>query len=327
MAAHLVLTPGVAARLVVAFPAGNSVIALWFDAPVCQISRGNWPSQWSHRASPGGRQRAARGKRGARHNRRRPRGAAGDPEQHSRNPRFRLYGCGLPPGILAAPAIAGKEVVWQRRRLYGAAGYRLAIEVLDGSVRGGNGRAIVFEPGVHGGLRLRLTALTGDVPLTPIDESELLAVTAAADASLRRMLAFLSYREKLLAGTLALLDTYFGRDTLMSLRLLARVLSPQVTEAGLGAVLGRLNEAGEVAHEEDIGEYAVLRRIRAGLPPDDACGCGFYRQAGRRLPRRARIQCAGRRATHALPRGIRQECADGARRDLSSAARSPRHEQ
>ena len=32
VAAHLVLTPGVAARLVVAFPAGNSVIALWFDA-------------------------------------------------------------------------------------------------------------------------------------------------------------------------------------------------------------------------------------------------------------------------------------------------------
>ena len=41
-------------------------------------------------------------------------------------------------------------------------------------------------------------------------------------------------------------------------------------EAGLGAVLERLNAAGEVAHEEDIGEYAVLRHLRQGDEPHAA---------------------------------------------------------
>jgi hypothetical protein len=48
------------------------------------------------------------------------------------------------------------------------------------------------------------------------------------------------------------------------------VLQPDAFEAGLGAVLTRLNAAGEVAHEEAIGEYAVLQRVRQGLAPTDA---------------------------------------------------------
>jgi hypothetical protein len=268
VAAHLVLTPGAAARLVVAFPAGNSGTALWFDAQSVDFA---WQPaiamESSERRLPDGNVL---------------RGVSADLVTTGGGLVVRQailssvrvirdfgYTGSVPAEIQVAPAIAGNEVVWQRRRLDGAAGYRLAIEVLDGSVRGGNGRPIALDPGADGRLRLRLTALTGDAPLTPIDERELLTVAAAPDASLRRMLAFLSYREKLLAGSWRF-DTYFGRDTLMSLRLLAPVISPQVTEAGLGAVLRRLNEAGEVAHEEDIGEYAVLRRIRAGSPPDDA---------------------------------------------------------
>ena len=82
------------------------------------------------------------------------------------------------------------------------------------------------------------------------------------------MLAYLSFHEKLLAGSWRF-DTYFGRDTLMSLRLLSPVLKAPAMEAGLGSVLQRLNGAGEVAHEEDIGEFAILQRMRAGLPASD----------------------------------------------------------
>jgi glycogen debranching enzyme len=75
------------------------------------------------------------------------------------------------------------------------------------------------------------------------------------------VLAFLSYKEKFLAGSWRF-DTYFGRDTLMTLRLLMPVLQPPAVESGLLSVLTRLAPDGEVAHEEDVGEFAVLRHLR-----------------------------------------------------------------
>ena len=41
-------------------------------------------------------------------------------------------------------------------------------------------------------------------------------------------------------------------------------------EAGLRAVIERLNSDGEVAHEEDVGEFAILRRLAEGEPADGA---------------------------------------------------------
>jgi glycogen debranching enzyme len=119
--------------------------------------------------------------------------------------------------------------------------------------------AIAFHPDTRGHLELRVTALTGEQPLTPLPPDGLLTESAAPDPRLRRILEFLSYREKLLAGSWQY-DTYFGRDTLMSLALLGPVAEPALVEAGLGSVLERLNEAGEVAHEEAIGEFALLGR-------------------------------------------------------------------
>jgi glycogen debranching enzyme len=174
-----------------------------------------------------------------------------------------------PPGVLFTPQVSERGIVWQRRRLDGAPGYFLSIELLHGAIGGGDGTPIRLLPGPDRRLRLRVTALTGDAPLTPLEEGEVLTQDAAADAGLRRTLAFLSYQEKLLAGSWRF-NTYFGRDTLMSLRLLAPVLQPHAVEAGLGAVLARLNAAGEVAHEEAIGEYALLQRMQQGGAPSDA---------------------------------------------------------
>ncbi|MBE7218877.1 MAG: hypothetical protein INR64_10440, partial [Caulobacteraceae bacterium] len=119
-----------------------------------------------------------------------------------------------------------------------------------------------------GPLRLRMVAATGDPPLTPIGEAEALTAAAGPDPRARTSLAFLSYREKLLAGSWRFL-TYFGRDTLMSVRLLLPVLKPEEAEAGLGAVLTRLSPTGEVAHEESIGEFAVMENLKAGRGPVD----------------------------------------------------------
>ncbi|MET0983826.1 MAG: hypothetical protein ABW034_00325, partial [Steroidobacteraceae bacterium] len=65
-------------------------------------------------------------------------------------------------------------------------------------------------------------------------------------------------------------NTYFGRDTLMSLRLLMPALQPEALERGLVAVLQRLAASGEVAHEEDIGEFALLRHRKQGDAASDA---------------------------------------------------------
>jgi hypothetical protein len=110
-------------------------------------------------------------------------------------------------------------------------------------------------------LRLRIEALTGEAPLVPLDAA--VASAAGRDARSRDVLAFLSYEEKFLAGSWRF-DTYFGRDTLISALLLADVLEPVAMESAIGSVLDRLSPDGEVAHEEDIGEFAVLRNLKEG---------------------------------------------------------------
>ncbi|WWD19585.1 hypothetical protein CI109_104046 [Kwoniella shandongensis] len=68
--------------------------------------------------------------------------------------------------------------------------------------------------------------------------------------------AFLTYTSKTLAGGWRFL-TYFGRDTLLALRLLLPVISPTAAESILGAVLERTNITdGTLCHEETIGDYA-----------------------------------------------------------------------
>ena len=151
---------------------------------------------------------------------------AGDREQRPCDSRLP----GRPQGVARGPGCAAASqtgsVLWERRRLDGAPGYSLSIEVARGAIAGGEARPIELTPDAEGELHLRVTALTGDAPLRPFEEDALVTSAAAPDARLRHMLAFLSYEQKLLAGSWRF-NTYFGRDTLMSLRLLAPVLRPR----------------------------------------------------------------------------------------------------
>jgi hypothetical protein len=174
-----------------------------------------------------------------------------------------------PPEMLITPRLTADTVTWERRRLDGAPGYSVSLHIVRGTLAGGGDRPLELIPSGNGELHLQVTALTGEPPLMPLAEDEVLTPAAAADTRLRQALTFLSYDEKLLAGSWRF-NTYFGRDTLMSLELLAPVLQPRAFEAGLRAVLERLNGAGEVAHEEDIGEYAVWRRRQLKLPTNAA---------------------------------------------------------
>lgn len=266
VAAHLLLDSGLQPRILCAFPAGNSGVGVWFE-PSAQ------PVQWTLQAMESARMEDARGRplRGISAEASVAGGRLAVREAVLGSVRvLRDYQLGTeyPPETGSTPEIEGDTVRWARDRIDGAPGYSLALQVLEGELVHDDGDAIVLAPArPDAPIRLRITALTGERPLVPFAPSGLFAAAAGSAADQRpslrsrQVLRFLAYHEKFLAGSWRF-DTYFGRDTLISLRLLMPALRPEAIEAGLASVLERTNAQGEVAHEEDIGEFAVLRRRR-----------------------------------------------------------------
>jgi hypothetical protein len=258
VAAHLLLRSGSDPRILVAFPAGNSGVGLWFshsEAPVNWVLLGRPQplidmdergrplyGMWAEARVTGASDLSVKQ-------------AVLSSVRVLRD--YQTQGT-FPAEVAANPRIQNSTITWARDRLDGAAGYRLSIEITEGALKGDH----VTAAGT-GRIGLRITALCGEAPLTPLFGTELLNGGAEADSTARNVLTFLSYQEKFLAGSWRF-NTYFGRDTLMSVRLLMPVLQPRAVEAGLGAVLTRLSPQGEVAHEEDIGEFAILDHRRAG---------------------------------------------------------------
>lgn len=257
MASHLLLRSGTEPRILVAFPAGNSGVGLWFKT-------NERPVEWKVCSQPKpAHEKDTKGRplHGLEAEVCVDSGKLDIQQAVLSSVRvlrdYQALGT-IPNEVAVKPDVTADRIVWDRARLDGGPGYRLSIEALEGarvsaqSITGANGK-----------LRLKVIALTGEKPLTPIDSTSLLTATAARNTRARDVLTFLSYREKYLAGSWRF-DTYFGRDSLMSLTLLAPVLQHLAIESGIGAVLTRLAPNGEVAHEEDIGEFAVLRNSKEG---------------------------------------------------------------
>lgn len=260
VSAHLVAGAG---RILVAFPAGNAGIGLWTDIQAA-ITAGTL----SPITIPDARGRPLHGIETTV-----TVAASRLTIRHTilssiRTLRDFQHSSARQPLVDTAPTLDGSSVLWQRDRLDGAPGFLLSITPLNGTATANpDGTITLTTPDPV--LRLTLTAVSGEVPLTPIALSDLLTDEAAPDQKARQVLDFLSYREKLMAGSWAY-NTYFGRDTLMSLRLLMPVLKPAAIEAGLGAVLERLSPTGDIAHEEDVGEFAILRhRLEQGSSSAD----------------------------------------------------------
>lgn len=263
VAAHVVLRSGRQPRLLVAFPAGNSGTALWFE-PLAK------DAEWRIEGAPRPiTLRDARGRplHGVRFvatidaERLVPHQAVLSSIRVIRD--YQALGK-APAAVLTAPRTTGNGIRWSRDRLDGAAGYDLAMNVIGGRIAGG-----AILAGQDGRIHLAVTAVTGETPLSPRGGSDLLNAKAQADSGARNALTFLSYAEKYLAGSWRF-DTYFGRDTLMSVRLLMPALQPAAVETGLASVLARLSARGEVAHEEDIGEFAILDHQRTDGTLSDA---------------------------------------------------------
>ena len=263
VAAHLLLRSGSDPRILIAFPAGNSGVGLWFShgAPVTWELIGR-PQPLVLKDEHGrplyGMTAEAR--------------LSGSADLSIKQAvlssvrvlrDYQALGT-FPAEVATNPTIAGTTITWARDRLDGAPGYRLSVQVTQGGLRAGH-----LMPGAKGFIGLKIAAVSGEVPMTPLSGADLLNASANPDAAARNALNFLSYREKFTAGSWRF-NTYFGRDTLMSVRLLMPVLTPQAIQAGLGAVLTRLSPQGEVAHEEDIGEFAILDHLRASGVKSDA---------------------------------------------------------
>jgi hypothetical protein len=250
IAAHLVLRAGNYPRILIAFPAGDSGVGIWF-------ARQSGSTRWTLRGRP--RLIHTADSRGRPLNGISANVTIDAPELQIRQAvlsstrvlrDYQSLGT-VPAAVAATPVVQGRTLRWDRDRLDGAAGYRLVLEVTRGELSHGHILAADGEIG------LRITGATGEPPLTPLSGRDLMNEQAASDAAARNTLTFLAYREKFLAGSWRF-NTYFGRDTLMSVRLLMPVLAPGAVEDALASVLARLSAHGEVAHEEDIGERAVL---------------------------------------------------------------------
>ncbi|MBR8412448.1 hypothetical protein [Burkholderia cenocepacia] len=268
VAAHLLVRSSTKPRLLVVFPAGNSGTGLWFDDTA-------QPVNWSLDTPPS---------------------ALSAPDTHGRP----LYGIGadvsvdtgtlairqgvlsnvrflrdfnggatIPQQILTAPTVQGSTAQWQRDRLDGAPGYALRITLRDGGsiAPAAGGKLVLNAPAGSHTLKLHIDALSGETPLSPITHADLFAPSVNPDPVSQNVLEFLSFNDKLLAGSWQY-DTYFGRDTLISVRMLMPVLEPAAIEAGLSSVLSRLSADGKVAHEEGIGEFALVDNQKNGRPND-----------------------------------------------------------
>lgn len=282
-AAHLLIRPASEAhqpaRLIVAFPAGNEGLALWFDSDVARDGAADETS--------GGRVALAPTLAA-------PPSAVVEPPADGVSARtvhgvaatVRFDACCVklsrsvlgsvrtlrealdrdpPEVVLAGTTVDGDGV---RRTLLDGRRLSLRVEPLDGATAAldVDGRLVLRAGSASpDAITARLSATTEAEPLAPIPADRVLAASRSRgelDEHDRRdlqALAFLSYGEKLCAGSWRFL-TYFGRDTLLSVRLMIDGLHPDVIEAALGSVLSRLGPIGEVAHEEAIGDFAALER-------------------------------------------------------------------
>ncbi|NBQ62856.1 MAG: hypothetical protein EBU40_11300, partial [Proteobacteria bacterium] len=206
-------------------------------------------------------------------------------------PRLRRY------SIAVTGTASDRALTIERPGLDGRHAYAIQVEPRDGTtVTVDPDGGFTLHPPPTGQVCADIVATCDDPHLTPIPVDRLLRPSARArltgtDAHRDlNALAFLAYREKLLAGSWQYL-TYFGRDTLLALRLLAPAIGADLFEAGLGAVIDRMAPTGDVAHEESLGEYALMERDRARK---------HARQTGTAIPDHVSARGHGRSRTSPL---------------------------
>jgi hypothetical protein len=267
VAAHLLASSGPAPRLIVAFPAGNTGVGLWFEDTAGPAQFGLVPGTLLE-----GVERADG-----------MRGVSAHLQCDAKTLRVRsavlanirtLRDC-ISSGFTNRPPAVSSEIEpgpalrFHRTTTGGRQHVELQIIPEEGTVLAVAAGQTSLTAGASGRIRIFVTALVDDAPLTPFALSDLLTTAAANRPRDRQALAFLATEEKFMAGSWRFL-TYFGRDTLLSLQMLMPVLTPRAIEAALGSVIERLGPDGAVAHEEVVGELAARQDFAAGSGSSDS---------------------------------------------------------
>jgi hypothetical protein len=185
-------------------------------------------------------------------------------------------------GRIIGPVIDPQQgrIAFTRRALDGKHRYRLEFAGEGaGEVRAvaGGIRLARKSPAAAGPLRLSVRASTDFEPLASMPLAELanekgrdLREKDADFAQAIRNFEFLSFREKFLAGSWNFLS-YFGRDTLISLRIMWPVLSPRAKQTGIQSVANEISDGGIVnVTDEWTDDRAVADAIE-----------GFFHEMGR----------------------------------------------
>ena len=164
-----------------------------------------------------------------------------------------LFDRGVITGPMRDPGSGG--LVFARRALDGIHRYRLEFAAGAGAeLQAADGRLRLARksPAGTGPLRLAVRASVDFEPLTPMPFDELVNENGrelnrkdAQFAQALRNFEFLSFREKFLAGSWNFLS-YFGRDTLISLRIMWPVLSSRAKLAGIQSVANEISAEGIV---------------------------------------------------------------------------------
>jgi hypothetical protein len=264
VAAHLLTSSGKSPRLIVAFPADNTGVGVWFNDTTEDTQLG---------VAAGTKVKGIDRLDGMRGVSAQLESSASSLSVHGavlgniRTLRNYIYSDlkEMLPEV-AYEIDAGPPMILSRTTVDGNHQVQLHLEPKDGTTITAKGDNIEFKAGGSGKISFIATALADNKPLTQLSMAELLNDKAADSPRDRQALAFLASKEKFLAGSWRFL-TYFGRDTLLSLRMLMPVLQPAAIEGALGSVLERLQGDGDVAHEEGIGEFAALENKKAKPPP------------------------------------------------------------
>ena len=160
-------------------------------------------------------------------------------------------------GTLVGPVIDSQQgrITFTKRALDGKHRYRLEFagpHALEVRVSDGCLHISHKKPSAHVPLRLSVRASTDFEPFTPMPLDELVNDKGMAllrkdkhFAQAMRNFEFLSFSEKYLAGSWNFLS-YFGRDTLIALRIMWQVLSRRARQAGIQSVVNEISDDGIV---------------------------------------------------------------------------------
>lgn len=173
-----------------------------------------------------------------------------------------------------AGTVGDRRIVHQRRSEFlGDKDYGIALS-LPGNCQALGGQKLRLSCPADEAIELVVEVTVPHRPLTPLKRSALLHPEARAyleSTALKaagpevvslldraeKSLSFLAYEGQLLAGSFRYL-TYFGRDTLLAVRMLLPVAGEELLDAALQSVCDRLSPDGRVAHEEAVGNEAIL---------------------------------------------------------------------